>query len=63
VGTRAVLSPNSVVESISANANSVDTAGKKEILNKAAMTFIWVRDSSGWKILSLHQSFPPPKTQ
>jgi hypothetical protein len=59
----AVISPTTVVETISASGSFVDTAGKKSLIDKAAITLIWVRDSSGWKILSFHQSFPPPRTQ
>ena len=59
----AVLSPSVVVETISASGNVVDTAGKKRIIDKSAMTLLWVRDSTGWKILSLHQSFAPPATK
>lgn len=59
----AVLSPSVVVETISASGNVVDTAGKKRVIDKSAITLLWVRDSTGWKILSVHQSFAPPKTQ
>jgi hypothetical protein len=58
-----VLSPTTVMETISSTGDFVDTAGKKSVIDKAALTFLWVRDSSGWKILSLHQSFPEPKTK
>ena len=56
----AVLSPTVAVATISATASAVDTAGKKISIPKAAFTLVWIRESGGWKVLSFHQSFPPP---
>ena len=59
----ALLSPTIALETISASGNIVDTTGKTRVIDKAALTLLWVRDSSSWKILSFHQSFPEAKAQ
>ena len=59
----AVLSPTTAVETISATGDVVDTAGKARRIDKSAITLLWVRDSTSWKILSIHQSFPEPKAE
>ncbi len=59
----AVPSPTVAVETMSIAGTVVDTAGKAHVVDKGAFTIVWVRETDGWKMLSFHQSFLPPKTQ
>ena len=58
----AVPSPTVAVETMSISGDVVPKSGKTMTIDKAALTIVWVRETTGWKILSLQQSYPPPKT-
>jgi ketosteroid isomerase-like protein len=59
----AVPSPTVAVETMSVAGSIFPKSGKAIVIDKSAFTIVWVREADGWKILSFHQSFLPPKTQ
>jgi ketosteroid isomerase-like protein len=59
----AVPSPTVAVQTMTIAGSVSPTSGKTIVIDKAAFTIVWVREADGWKILSFHQSFLPPKTQ
>ncbi|HJP60390.1 MAG TPA: nuclear transport factor 2 family protein [Gemmatimonadaceae bacterium] len=58
----AVVSPTVAVETMSFSGTVVPKSGKATVVDKAAFTMVWVREPAGWKVLSFHQSFLPPRT-
>ena len=59
----AVPSPTVAIETMSLGADMRLKSGEPVTIDKAALTIVWVREATGWKILSLHQSFLAPKPQ
>ena len=59
----AVPSPTVAVETMTVAGSVFPKTGKAMVIDKAALTIVWVREADGWKILSYHQSYLPPKTQ
>ena len=59
----AVPSPTVAVETMTIAGSVFPKTGKTMVVDKAALTIVWVREADGWKILTYHQSFLPPKTQ
>lgn len=59
----AVPAPTVAVETMTVAGSVFPKSGKTVVIDKAAFTIVWVREADGWKMLSFHQSFAPPKTQ
>lgn len=59
----AVPSPTVAVETMTVAGSVFPKTGKTMVVDKAGLTIVWVREADGWKILTFHQSFLPPKTQ
>ena len=59
----AVPSPTVAVETMTFAGSVFPKTGKAMVVDKGAFTIVWVREADGWKILTFHQSFIPPKTQ
>jgi len=59
----AVASPTVAVETMNIGGSIFPKSGKPVVIDKAAITIVWVREAAGWKMLTFHQSFTPPKTQ
>ena len=59
----AVPSPTVAVETMTVGGSVSPKSGKPVAIDKAAITIVWVREADGWKMLTFHQSFTPPKTQ
>jgi hypothetical protein len=58
----AVPSPTVAVETMTIAGSVFPKTGKTMVVDKAALTIVWVREADGWKILTFHQSFLRPKT-
>jgi ketosteroid isomerase-like protein len=56
----AVVSPTVAVETMTIGGSIFPKSGKTIVVDKAAITIVWVREAGGWKMLTFHQSFPPP---
>lgn len=59
----AVPAPTVAVETMLIAASIFPKSGKTLVIDKAALTIVWVREPEGWKMLTFHQSFVPPNTQ
>jgi ketosteroid isomerase-like protein len=59
----AVPSPTVAVETMNIAGSVFPKAGKTVVIDRAALTIVWIREPDGWKILTYHQSYLPPKTQ
>jgi hypothetical protein len=57
----AVPSPTVAVETMTIGGSVSPKSGKTVVIDKAAVTIVWVREADGWKMLTYHQSYPPPK--
>lgn len=59
----AVPAPTVAVETMTIAGSVVPKSGKTMTVDKVAFTIVWIHETNGWKILTFHQSFAPPKTQ
>ena len=59
----AVPASTVAIETMSLDADIRLKSGEPVTIDKVGLTIVWVREASGWKILSLHQSFLAPKPQ
>ena len=59
----AVPSPTVAVETMTVGGSISPKSGKTMVIDKAGFTIVWIREADGWKMLTFHQSFPPPRPQ
>jgi SnoaL-like protein len=55
-----VLSPAAAIMSGTGTFSAVDLSGAATPTGKFAMSLLWVREPTGWKVLHAHQSFVQP---